>query len=224
MQKLIRAGVVFAVVFMLVGAGCSTQVTQEIEGNSAVKDGMPTDETPISPTDEAPQNNGAMVAANVTADTVMVAKKPAVAPTLNVGLRAELEASYQELIAILAAGNKESFLNFIDPAKETPVPSDDEWKQALPYLQDSYPKLAETKFISVEQKSATRAYYYFLDDLEDKNFTLVSVLVFNKVEGTWRVAGTSYSNGFAKNTDAQKEEQAILKAVGELRVKADKEK
>jgi hypothetical protein len=211
---------VFGVLLLIVVAGCGSSGKMETSTTpSAQNTAMPaTSET-------LPAGQDANSSAQVTAGTAMTANT-AMAPktevAVNTSLKVAVEAAYTNLVNVLSSGDKTAFLGLMDSEVTVPTPSDEEWQKALPYIRHSYPNLADTKFVTLEQKTDSKVYYYFLSYLQDKKYTTVNVVIFDKINGSWRVSGNEYTTAFSKNTDPVKEQTAIDKAVVELRAKADK--
>jgi hypothetical protein len=202
------------------GAGCSPQLSKNAAVNPAAVPAPaaaePAATTPAAP-DTAQPTETAMVKTDAQVTGAMVAKAP-----VATGLRAEIEAAYTVMVATLAAGNKTEFFGMIDSAALKRMPTDEEWKQALPFLQDSYPDLKKTSFLSLENKDSQTVYYYFLSELQDAKYVTVNVLIFNKATGKWKVSGNIFSSSFARPADKKQEDKKIADTIVELRAKADK--
>ncbi len=226
MRHQIGALTLLAAGFVLASAGCGTGTQQQTDATVSVPQPS-TGDAMTQPTNEtsAPNNGTMMAKTDITAAAGVATKTDVKAGAndtgINAVLKTQLEASYADFVKILAAGDKSGFLMIMDPNKTSPVPTDDQWKQALPQIQSTFPALSETQFVAVEQKSESRAYYYYLTDLDDKNYTSVNVAIFNKVDGVWKISGNIFSSGFAKSSDTTKEKEAIAKAKASLRLKAD---
>ncbi len=217
---------IFAASIVLICTGCGASTKEQTTATVPVPQSQPTDAmTNPSDTTKTLEENTAMAAKVDSASSEGAATNLAIGVTantnVNTALKTQLEASYNNLVQVIASGDKDGFVMIMDPEKKSPSPTDDQWKQALPVISKTFPALSTTQFLKIDQKNETRAYYYYLTNLQDKSYTSVNVAIFNKINGEWKISGNIFSSNFPKSSDEAKEKEAIVKATASLSAKAD---
>lgn len=129
-------------------------------------------------------------------------------------LRKELEAAYARLRAAIENKNFSEFAAAVEPAKERPNPPPEMFEEAAEFMKDAFPTLSAKAFLKIETRGAW-AGYYLRTELDDADFTTLTLVKFHKIEGHWKVYGGLFSASFPRSTDPAAEPARIEKELRE---------
>ena len=114
-------------------------------------------------------------------------------------LRSQLETVYNQLRVALQNDDLNGFLAVVPVPAGSPTPTASQFSQAAPAMLTQFPDLSQTKFIKVDQNGDVAGYYY-QTNLDDPNFINISMVKFQKINGSWTIsAAGSFGASFPKN-------------------------